>query len=122
MLNILIAEDDAKARDCFAQFLRLKGHSVREATDGAEAVAVASESPFDLVLMDVKMPRLDGISAFRQIRARFPNTPIVLVTTYTINEALERTLQEGAVVCLQKPLLFKDLEALLDQVATHGHL
>jgi CheY-like chemotaxis protein len=111
--DILVVEDDDKIRGFFTRFLSAAGHRVKEAQDGQEAVQVACRQRFDLVLMDVKMPKLDGISAFRQIRQASPSTKVVLVTGFDLDGELKQELLRGTVECLQKPLLLHDLEALL---------
>lgn len=115
MLNILCVEDDEKTRDVFTRFLKLKGHQVCEAKDGQQAVAFATQRRFDLVLMDVKMPTLDGISACRQIRTAAPTTTVVLMTGFSDSEDLQQVLQEGAVEYLHKPVTLDQLSALLER-------
>ena len=116
MLQILFVEDDERIRDCLIGYLRLKGHRVLEAANGEQAVAMAGKGGFDLIMMDVKMPKLDGVSACEQIRALVPGSRIVLMTGFHVAEELERVVRSGEVECLQKPLLTKDLDALLARV------
>ncbi|MBI3324659.1 MAG: response regulator [Candidatus Omnitrophica bacterium] len=115
MLQILFVEDDERIRDCLAGYLRLKGHRVLEAANGEQAVTLARKATFDLIMMDVKMPKLDGVSACAQIRAFCPSTKVVLMTGFHMTPELERVVQSGEVECLQKPLLMKDLDALLSR-------
>lgn len=118
MLHMLIVEDDERLRDLFVQLLRLKGHHVREARDGAEAVTLATRESPDLIVMDVKMPKLDGISAVRQIRSALPTARIILISGYRATPELEAITQEGRVIYLHKPFTFEQFLTALDQLTT----
>jgi len=118
MLRILVVEDDEKIRDCFAQFFKLKGHHVTEAKHGAQAVSLAGAEAFDLILMDVKMPKLDGLSACTQIRQIAPTTKVVLTTGFRLSEEGEEedVIRDDSVECLRKPIFLKALQAILDRL------
>ena len=121
MGKILFVEDEEKIRDSCVRYLKLKGHQVREATNGQQAVTMAIKEPFDLVVMDVKMPKLDGISACQQIRTSCPSTRVVLVTGYSSTEEIEQALEEGVVAYLRKPFTFEALSTLVDQMTAQDH-
>ena len=117
MLEILVVDDNEKLRDLLSRFLRARGHRVWEAKDGQEAVNVASRQPVDLVLMDVRMPNRDGLSACQEIRGRVPSTKVILLTGYRVREDAERILKDdGNVACLQKPFTFDTLSALMERM------
>ena len=116
MLRILCVEDDEKVRDVLSRFLRTSGHQVREARDGQQAVRLVAQQPFDLILMDLKMPNLDGISAFQEIRRTYPTMKVILTTGYQVDGELEEALLEGKAEFLHKPFTFKDLTCLLDRM------
>ena len=120
MLRLLIVEDDGRLRDLFSRLLKLKGHQVREAQDGQEAVQVASQEVFDLVVMDIKMPKLDGISAFHKIRSATPSTPIMLITGYQVTPDLEALLGKGTVEYLRKPFTFDHFMEAIDRMTHHN--
>lgn len=79
MSTILIADDDSEIRDVIHVYLRNEGYSVLEARDGAEALDVLARQEVDLVILDVMMPRLDGIQACMQIRNRYA-VPIIMLS------------------------------------------
>lgn len=114
--HILVVEDDEKVRDSVTRLLKLKGYQVTEARHGQEAVELAARQPFDLVLMDVKMPTLDGVSAFRQIRAAYPTTKVIFTTGFTMHEDLKQALTEGHVECLQKPFTYEQLNVVMERM------
>src|SRR2546430_12949084 len=92
-VRILIAEDETIIRLDLRALLESAGHEiVAEARDGEEAVALAREHEPELAIMDVKMPRLDGIDAARRILAERP-IPIVIVTAYDQQELLARAVE-----------------------------
>ncbi len=109
MEHILVVEDEERIRELFAQFLRDKGYRVIEARDGQEALKCSAKQAFDLIVMDVKMPKLDGVSALQQIRGILPDAKIILTTGYTAREDLERVLEDQSIECLHKPFTFDQL-------------
>lgn len=113
MERILVAEDEEKLRDLFSQFLKAKGYQVVEARDGQEALAQASRQQFDLIMMDVKMPRMDGLAALQQIRTISPEAGVILITGYRVTPELEEVLQHGNVEYLRKPFTFDQLMATI---------
>ena len=122
-MRILIAEDETIIRLDLRQLLEAAGHEVcAEARDGEEAVELAlSETP-DLALLDVKMPRLDGIDAARRILDARP-IPIVMVTAYGERELVARAVEAGVFGYLVKPFRESDLlPAIATAQARHDEL
>jgi CheY-like chemotaxis protein len=120
-LSVLVAEDIEINRKLAEAFLTVGGHAVRFAGDGAQAVQMASENSFDLILMDIMMPVMDGLEATRRIRALPSPTraqvPIVAVTAnkeQTVRDACEAAGMDGFVA---KPLTRDLLETVLSSVA-----
>ncbi|MXQ07487.1 response regulator [Alphaproteobacteria bacterium GH1-50] len=119
--SVLVVEDNEINRMVVREMLEQQGCHVTEAVDGAEGLAIAGENRFDLILMDISMPRLDGLGAGKAIReGDGPNreTPIVALTAHALPEDIERFLQLGMDHVLTKPLARSDLIAVLD--ATRG--
>ena len=114
--HILVVEDDEQVRDSVTRLLTLKGYQVTEARHGQQAVELAARQPFDLVLMDVKMPTLDGVSAFRQLRAASPTTKVIFTTGFVMHEELKQALTEEHVACLQKPFTYEQLSVMMEQL------
>ncbi len=108
-MRILIAEDETIIRLDVRTLLEKAGHEVvAEARDGEEAVALAAEYVPDLIVMDVRMPHLDGIEAARQISDRKP-VPIVMLTAYAEEDLVTRASEAGAFAYLVKPFREVDL-------------
>jgi signal transduction histidine kinase/ActR/RegA family two-component response regulator len=106
-LRVLIAEDDATNRMVVAKMLREFAAETRIATDGLQAVQAAAEQEFDLVLMDVRMPEMDGLEATRAIRARgghLAAIPIIALTANAFPEDVKLCREAGMTDFLAKPL------------------
>jgi DNA-binding response OmpR family regulator len=82
MYNILVADDEQKIREVIKEYAEFEGHSVYEAVDGMQAVEMVKEKDFDIIILDVMMPRLDGFSACKEIR-KLKNTPILMLSART---------------------------------------
>jgi len=104
--RILLAEDNLVNQKVVTAILKKRGYRVEVAADGREALRRLEQYPFDLVLMDVQMPELDGIEAARQIRQkeRFRRLPIVAMTAHAMNGDRERCLSAGMDDYLSKPV------------------
>jgi two-component system sensor histidine kinase/response regulator len=124
-LRILLVEDNAVHRIVATAILRQNGHTLVHAVDGVEAVEITGQESFDLILMDVQMPEMDGFEAARRIRLAEhktgKHTPIVALTAHAMDGDRERCLEAGMDDYLSKPLKKADMLALLRQIAaTHG--
>jgi AmiR/NasT family two-component response regulator len=107
--RVVVAEDESLIRLDIVEILRDNGFDVvGEAADGATAVALATELRPDLVVMDVKMPQLDGISAAEQL-AKNHIAPVVLLTAFSQKELVERASEAGALAYVVKPFTPSDL-------------
>jgi len=107
--RVLIAEDEALIRLDLAEMLRDEGYQVvGEAGDGQEAVDLAESLRPDLVIMDVKMPRRDGIDAAAEIAAK-RIAPVVLLTAFSQRDLVEKARDAGAMAYLVKPFSISDL-------------
>jgi len=118
-LRVLLV-DDAEMNRRLAQFmLQAAGHTVETAADGTAAVEAAARAPFDVVLMDVQMPGMDGYEAARQIR-RLPagsDVPVIAMTANVMREDVERCFDAGMDAHISKPI---DKTELLKTVGHWG--
>jgi CheY-like chemotaxis protein/HPt (histidine-containing phosphotransfer) domain-containing protein len=106
-LRVLIAEDDATNRMVVVKMLQEFNAETRIATDGVQAVRASSEADYDLILMDVRMPEMDGLTATRTIRARggrFAALPIIALTANAFPEDVKLCREAGMSDFLAKPL------------------
>jgi DNA-binding NtrC family response regulator len=100
---ILIVEDDDATRYSFARLMRTAGHEVMEARNGEEGLALLAKHDFDLVITDLAMPKVTGFGLLTEMRLKWPEIPVILVTAYLSPEAAKAVLQEK-VIFLPKPL------------------
>ena len=116
MPRILISEDDAKSRRVLQEALESFGYSVVTTRDGAEALKEAEDGPFDLVLTDWVMPRMDGLELCRALKSGLETRelPVALLTTRQTQEDKDTAYATGVDALLTKP--FKR-EALRKQIA-----
>lgn len=102
-LDILVVDDDQATRLSLAYALGDASHRVVEAADGQEALALLDERTFDVAIVDVRLPRVDGLAVFRRIRASSPGTSVILMTAFaTVMDAVS-SLREGAYDYVTKP-------------------
>ncbi len=115
-LSVLMIEDNAINRLVAREMLESLNCQVTEARDGTDGLAIAASFRFDVILMDISMPRLDGVEAARRIRqGNGPNagTPIIALTAHALAEDLDRFRAAGMTDALVKPVARADLEAAL---------
>lgn len=79
MYKILVADDEQKIREVIREYAEFEGHEVSEAVDGMQTVEMAKNEDFDIIILDVMMPKLDGFSACKEIR-KFKNTPVLMLS------------------------------------------
>ena len=119
-LNILVAEDNDFNAQLLEQLLVRRGHRVRLANDGRKALSLAEEGAFDLLLLDVHMPELDGFQVIQAIReterTAGGHLPVVALTARSRNEDRERCLAAGMDDFLAKPIQAQDLWTAIDRV------
>ena len=119
-LRVLVAEDNEFNAQLLEQLLGRGGHRVRLATNGREALSLANEEDFDLLLLDIHMPHLDGFQVVQAIRARERTTgghlPIIALTARSRKEDREQCLAAGMDDFLAKPVQAADLWAAMDRV------
>jgi DNA-binding NtrC family response regulator len=114
--NILIVDDEPAVRFMLRELLEERGHKVREASTGLEAAGLADNAELeatDLVLTDYAMPGLDGLALLAQIRKRYPELPVVLLTARGSERLAVRAIRDGAFDYLPKPFDIEELEALV---------
>lgn len=120
VLRVLLAEDNASSRFVTAQMLRAQGAAVSLVTDGAEALGAFERAEFDLVLVDIEMPRVTGLDVIRSLRTRGDgraSVPIVVLSATALREERERILAAGADGLVCKPVVSP--EALAAALRAH---
>jgi DNA-binding NtrC family response regulator len=114
-LRVLVVDDDAPARRAIASFIARKGDVVREAEDGQSALAVLEGEEVDVVLSDVRMPKLDGIALTRALKIRAEDAVVVLMSAFATIDSVIAALREGAYDYIIKPIDPEQLSAALNR-------
>lgn len=112
-MHVLIADDDRRLSRLLERGLEAEGHRVDLAADGAEALALARQGGFDVIVLDVMMPLADGFAVARELRDRADDTPVLMLTARGEVEDRVRGLDLGADDYLVKPFDFDELLARL---------
>ena len=107
--RILFAEDEPISRKLISMFLRREGYEVDEAEDGAQALEFLNNFQFDLVISDIRLPRVDGIAVITRLRSISPDTPFIVLTAYP-NDFLDLSKMPKSLL-LGKPVLFDNLQS-----------
>jgi len=104
MARILVADDEAGVRSFLAETLELGGHVVAQAADGEQALALLARQAFDLLVTDLRMPRLDGLALLRQAQAQQPDLEVIVLTAHGSVATAVEAMRLGAFDYLQKPV------------------
>lgn len=122
MLDILLIDDEAELRDLLEEALRGGGHKVTTASDGAEGLDHIKAGVFDVVVCDVRLPKVDGLTLMRRVRKESPRTEVILMTAYADVANAVAALKEGAYDYLMKPFDVDELLVQLKRLADHKAL
>jgi two-component system, OmpR family, copper resistance phosphate regulon response regulator CusR len=121
-MRILIAEDDEALARFVRQGLEGEQYQVDVFPDGEQARAVAIDLEYDLVILDLNLPKLDGVAILRQLRSKKPSLPVLILTQRTRVEDRVQCLDGGADDYLPKPFSFSELSARIRALLRRSHL
>ncbi|MFI5298032.1 MAG: sigma-54-dependent transcriptional regulator [Polyangiales bacterium] len=117
MLSILVADDEPVIRMTVSDALRARGHFVLAVADGAKAVAAAQSRMFDLLVSDIRLPKLDGLTLMHQFLELTPSAVVVLITAYgSVSDAVA-AIKEGAYDYITKPFEMQELLLRVDRIS-----
>lgn len=120
-MKLLIVEDSKHLREDLAKALRLSGHAADVAADGEEGLWMAKECPYDTVILDIMLPRMDGLTVLAEMRRADVQSPVLLLTARnTVNDRVQG-LREGADDYLGKPFDLTEFLARVDALCRRGH-
>lgn len=111
--SILIVDDNASLCRTMSFVLKRKGYEVAVAKDGPEAIAQVEQSPFDMIFMDIKMPLMNGVETYKRIKDIRPESVVIMMTAYAVEDLVQEALAQGAYGILYKPL---DIERMISLI------
>jgi len=120
--RILIVDDDASHLSMLETLLKSLSYATECVTDGEDAIREARETPYDLILMDVRMANVGGMEALKEIKAFNPSIPIIIMTAYSSVDKAVEAMRLGADDYLTKPLNFEELKLSIERVTKHLQL
>jgi CheY-like chemotaxis protein len=112
--SVLIVDDDAGMVDTLADIFAAKGYGAGTAYSGEAALALSERTSYDVILMDVQMPNLNGVQVLKTMRARQLQTPVIMMTAFTRHELVQEAACVASAI-LSKPLELDDVLALIDR-------
>lgn len=119
MNKILIVDDDISIGKTMGGILRKEGYDVKTLNDGYKAIDDVKENSYDIVLLDIKMPGINGVETFKEIKKISPETVVIMMTAYAVDELRQEAIKEGAYDILDKPL---EMEGVLDCIEKIGKM
>jgi two-component system response regulator HydG len=115
-ISILIVDDDPGMTETLADILTDIGYDVAVAGNGYQAIEIIKEKKYDIAFIDIKMPGINGVETFQKMK-QFTNLPkVVMMTAYSVEDLVEKSLEEGAYTVVYKPLDIKKLVNLIEKI------
>jgi len=114
--NILVVDDEDSIREIIKEFLETLGYNVVEAADGEEAILECSKHKFDMVITDIRMPKMNGLKLLKNLKTYMPDLPVILMTGYQPSKAQEESLSAKADGYLLKPFSLNSLRQAIVKV------
>lgn len=110
MPKVMVVEDEGDVRNLYSVILRASGYEVVEAIDGQDALEKFQQSPCDMVVTDMNMPRMSGLELIKALRVNYPKVHIILITGYGTSEIEKRAFELGSNEYIPKPFEIADLQ------------
>ncbi|MFC2020915.1 response regulator [Chloroflexota bacterium] len=115
--NILVVDDLRSMRLTLGGILEDEGHNVVTAEDGYQAIEAVRKTHFDIIFMDIKMPGIDGVQAFREIKKIDPRAAVVMMTAYSVEDLVKEALTEGAHTVVYKSFDIARIMTIIEELA-----
>ena len=113
---ILVVDDQFGDRETLKTILEDKGYRVATAKDGAEAIQMVKERHYDIIFLDVRLPGIDGVEAFEQVKKIDPKAAVIMMTGYSEEDLVKRAISGGAYTCIYKPFDMEKVMVLVEDI------
>lgn len=121
-VKVLLVDDETEVTKILSKRLGRRGYECQTAANGQEAVDAMKQFPFGIIIMDVKMPVMDGMSALQLIHAQWPKTQIILLSGHADMQLAVQAMAEGAFGYLMKPVDIEELLFKIEDAETQSRL
>ncbi len=118
--RVLVIDDDRRIVDLLVDVLTMDGYEVLSADNAGDGLMLLASTTVDVVLLDVRMPRVDGYTALRRIRQGYPDVPVIMVTGNADHQMARETLKQGAFDYIAKPIDLAHLAKTVEAAIAHG--
>ena len=122
MTRVLIVDDDRDHAESLADVIEMRGHMTQLAYSGEEAIGYFSADDFDFVLLDVKLPGINGVDTFLELKKIRPAAQVMMMTGYSVEQLVAQAIQGGALGVLHKPFAAAQILELLNKVKQRGRV
>ena len=122
MTRVLIVDDDCDHADSLADVIEMRGHSAQIANSGEEALGIFRGTDFDFVLLDVKLPGINGVETFLEMRKMRPTARVMMMTGYSVEQLVAQAIEGGALGVLHKPFAAVQVLDLLTKIRQRGRV
>ena len=120
--KVLVVDDEPDMLRACRRILEIKSHEVRTAGDGPEALELLQQEPADLLVLDLRLPSMDGLAVMREARQLYPDMGIVMITAYATLDTAVQAVREGAFDFIPKPFSMEQFEAVVDRCLNYRRL
>lgn len=114
--TVLVVDDSQDLSEVVGEYLGMFGFKVFTANNGPDALEIMAREPVDMVISDIHMPGMDGLSLMAEIKERYAGMPVVLITGYSVSEARKLALGKGADGFVAKPFHMKELRNVVESI------
>ena len=114
---ILVVDDRVSDRETMKTILADRGYRVATARDGMEAIELVKSRHYDIIFLDVRLPGMDGVETFEQVKKIDPEATVIMMTGYTEEDLVKRAISEGAYTCIYKPFDMQKVIGLVENIS-----
>ena len=116
MAKILVVDDERDLAEMLAAILELKGHQAKFCLDGYKAIEEAKSTHYDLIMMDIRLPEINGVETFIKIKEIDSEVKVVMMTGFAVEELLYEATKQGACGCIHKPFKPEKVLEMIERI------